>query len=129
MIKIHTIHYPDCTVGRLWYGNFQCFTLELPWLNNEKNISCIPSGTYKYFKRESNRNGNVIQLIDVPDRSYIQLHKGNFTRSIEGCILPGDSIRFLDGDTIPDVTNSTKTLEKLLNHVPDEGTIQIHRSA
>ena len=130
MINLITHSYFDCTLGRLFYEDFQCFTLELPWLDNQKNISCIPEGTYEYFKRISpSRGREIIQLKDVPGgRTYIQLHPGNYTKQILGCILPGDSIKFLDGDSIPDVTNSGNTFEKLINLVPDEGTIQIHRS-
>ena len=62
----------------------------------------------------SPKNGHVLELIDVPNRTFIQIHKGNFTYQIEGCILVGDGVKWLNGDSIPDVTNSTKTLEKLL---------------
>lgn len=130
-IEVDTVKYGDCTLGRMTVrgqrGVHHCFTLELPWLNNRTNISCIPEGEYKYFARKSPSNGNVLQLEDVPDRTYIQVHSGNYTSQIAGCILVGDSIRFLDGDTIPDVANSRHALGDVLMCAGKEGIIEIRR--
>jgi hypothetical protein len=121
MVTIKRWYHNDCTLGRLSLpGGFQCFTLELPWLENESNVSCIPKGTYRAFKRVSSRNGNVFELRNVPQRTSIQCHSGNYTRQIQGCILVGSSITFLDSDTIPDVANSKQTLDKLLALLPNE---------
>lgn len=131
-ITIDSMLQGDCTIGRMTVNNntlgaFQCFTLELPWLNNITNISCIPAGTYKYKFRNSPSNGRVLELQDVEGRTYIQIHAGNFTRQILGCILVGESITFLDGDDIPDVTNSRNTLALVLQYAGKEGTITINR--
>ncbi len=128
-IKLETVSYNDCTIGRLCIGEFQCFTLELPWVNNITSISCIPEGTYEYFYRESPKNGHVIELKDVPKRTFIQIHSGNYTRQIEGCILVGDSVRFLDADSIPDVTNSSNTLGQLMLLAGKSGQIEVKRHA
>ncbi len=110
----------DCTIGRLDFLGFKCLTLELPWKNNQKSISCIPSGIYDVVKYKSPSKGDVLLLKDVPGRTFIEIHAGNYTRQVEGCILVGDSIRYLDADGIPDVTNSKNTLSKFLNIVPDK---------
>ena len=125
MMKINRWYHNDCTLGRLTCGGFQCFTLELPDKNNQSNVSCIPEGTYKAFKRVSPSNGPCVELKDVPNRTYIQIHSGNYTRNIQGCILVGDAIKFLDADSIPDVSNSKATLTRLLDLLPDEFTITI----
>ena len=127
MIRIKRWSHNDSTLGRLTLsgGAFQCFTLELPWLENERGISCIPKGTYKAFKRQSPKNGNVFELRNVPQRTNIQCHSGNYTRQIEGCILVGASVTFLDADTIPDVTNSKQTLDRLLALLPNEFEVVI----
>lgn len=125
MLTIKRWYHKDCTLGRLSVGNFQCFTLELPDLDNASNISCIPAGTYKAFKRQSPKNGLVVELKAVPKRQFIQIHRGNYTRQIEGCILVGSSIAFLDNDQIPDVTNSGVTMDKLLTLLPDEFEVKI----
>ena len=126
-IIIDRFYQPDVTLGRLKISGFQCFTLELPWLNNQQNISCIPEGKYNYIARNSPRNGLVLQLTDVPNRTAIQTHSGNFTRQVKGCILVGSSIQFIDSDTIPDVSNSRNTLKALLLKAGTSGTILIRR--
>jgi len=127
MITIKRWYHNDCTIGRLALSGsaFQCFTLELPWRENERGISCIPKGAYKAFKRQSPKNGNVFELRNVPQRTNIQCHSGNYTRQIEGCILVGASVTFLDADTIPDVTNSKQTLDGLLALLPNEFEVVI----
>ncbi len=126
MIKIERWHREDCTLGILTCGDFKCFTLELPWKDNEKNISCIPSASaYTGVKWFSPKNGDCFYIPNVMNRTHIQIHSGNYTSQIEGCILVGDSIKFLNDDGIPDVTNSRKTLNKLLELLPDDFTIEI----
>ena len=119
---------PDCTLGRLSCGSFHCFTLELPWLDNEPGRSCIPAGRYPVFRYDSPTKGPVLLLKQVPDRMMIEIHAGNFTREIRGCILPGDGITYLDRDSIPDVVNSRKALEMLLELVPTSAFLTITRS-
>ena len=127
MIEITSWINPDCTIGRLRCGDLQCFTLELPWRNNARGRSCIPAGTYQASLYDSPRHGIVVLLDDVPGRSMIEIHAGNYTTQIEGCILVGDSVRYLDGDRIPDVTNSRATLLKLLAGLPQTFNVKISR--
>jgi hypothetical protein len=125
-LRIKTWQMDDCTLGILTYGDFKCFTLELPWKNNELNVSCIPRALgYKGEKHQSPSNGSVIAINNVLNRTYIQIHSANFLRQLKGCIAVGDSIKFLDGDSLPDVTNSGATLSKLLKVLPDKFTIEI----
>lgn len=128
-ITIQRTYYEDSVVGRLIYESederFQCWTLELPWKSNERNISCIPEGCYSARIDVSPKNGKVIAIQGVPNRDYIQIHSGNFTSQIEGCILVGDSIKDIDNDSIPDVTNSRRTLRELLSIIPKEVGINI----
>lgn len=125
-LKIKRWYHDDCTIGRLSYGDFQCFTLELPLLNNEQDVSCIyPAGGYVGHKHFSTKNGDVIAINNVMDRTGIQIHAGNYTSQIQGCILVGDSVKFLNDDRIPDVTNSKATLKKLLALLPDSFNIEI----
>ena len=126
MIKIKRMYLPQCTLGVLTVGDFRCFTLELPMLDNAPNVSCIyAAGGFRGYKHFSPNNGDVIAIDNVMDRTHIQLHAGNYTRNVRGCILVGESIKFLDGDNIPDVTNSKDTLKKLLHVLPDTFNIEI----
>jgi len=126
VLRIETWQREDCTIGILTYKDFQCFTLELPWLDNQEFISCIPRAEgYRGEKFHSDKNGDVISIINVLDRTHIQVHSGNYTRNVEGCILVGNSVKFLDADSIPDVTSSVKTLKALLSILPPFFDIEI----
>ena len=126
-LKIKRAYYDSCTLGRLTLNDFHAFTLELPWLENQKNISCIPAGVYKAVKYNSPKfKRTVIMLYDVYCRDNIEIHAGNYTRQTKGCILIGDGIKYLDLDAIPDVTNSNRTLDALLSLLPNEFNILIN---
>jgi len=124
-ITIKRWYHNDCTLGRLRAGSFQCWTLELPNLGNQQDISCIPEGDYEYYSRYSEHNGNCLQLKAVPNRTSIQIHAANYVNQILGCLAVGDSIKFMNNDLIPDVTNSVETLEKLRDNSAMEGVIRI----
>lgn len=128
ILKINTKGYLDCTIGRLSYDHFNCFTLELPWRENKTDISCIGAGAYECEKYFSPKHGLVILFKNVLSREMIEIHAGNFTSQILGCILVGDSIKHLNGDAIPDVTNSKNTLANLLECLPNEFITEIIRS-
>ena len=81
-------------IGKLYCNaEFIAHTLELAWRDNEKSVSCIPSGEYKCrvrLARESATRDYVHLLVeDVPDRSYILFHRGNYPSDSRGCILTG----------------------------------------
>ncbi len=101
------------TIGILQYKDFICYTLELTWKDNQKNVSCIPKGTYKCkltyspkFKRKT------YELLAVPNRSAIRIHSGNYHTQIQGCILLGDTVKDINKDRQIDVLNSVKTIAK-----------------
>ena len=80
-------------------GNKICLTLEEPWKNNQKGISCIPEGRYRCtryispkLKRGGSKDPEVILLHEVLNRSYVQIHIGNTLDDVEGCIMPGEFI-------------------------------------
>lgn len=127
-LLIDTWMQGDCTIGMVYVDSMRlCFSLELPWRNNVQNVSCIPAGVYWASKYRSKSKGDVVLLHDVYNRSYIEIHAGNYTRQIEGCILVGDSIKFLDVDNTPDVTNSVNTLHRLLALLPEQFHVTVQR--
>lgn len=81
----------DCTLGIIYDAMWSplCFTLEEPWKDNKKGISCIPTGTYKCVPHNGTRFKDVWRLENVPNRKAILIHNGNTTDDIEGCILTG----------------------------------------
>jgi hypothetical protein len=104
---------------------FDCVTLELPDLNNQKKISCIPAGKYEVKKRKSQKFGEHFHLLSVPNRSYILIHSGNFHTQILGCLLVGDRHVDLNGDKYKDVTSSKATMKKLLDILPEQFELTI----
>jgi len=86
--------YSKSIGGELYIdGQFICYTLELPWKWNRKNVSCIPPGKYPCFWRH---NRGRVQLQDIPClggyRVAIQIHSGNKPVHTKGCILVGETI-------------------------------------
>ena len=99
---------------------FECKTLELPYLDNQKQISCIPVGTYIVKKHTSPTFGKVFYVSGVPNRSEILIHKGNFNKDTKGCILIGSGFGDINKDGTTDIVNSNKTVEDMLKVMPDE---------
>lgn len=106
MIEVTILREPssdDGTFGRLHAEHadavFECDTLELPWKHNQRNISCIPLGSYLVDWSHSPKFGPCYRLRDVPERSGILIHAGNYAgdrtkmkrADVEGCILLGMS--------------------------------------
>ena len=104
---------------------FTCKTLELPWRDNQRRISRIPSGIYPVLKHISPRFGDTLWIHDVPNRSEILIHRGNYHRDTLGCILVGEKLIDIDGDGHKDVTNSRVTMNWLFDIVLDELAIEI----
>jgi len=100
-------------------------TLELAYNENKRSISCIPPGDYKVVKRHSAKYKNHFHILDVPNRSYILIHNGNYNHQTRGCVLVGDDLAYLNSDNDIDVTNSKKTLKKLYELLPDKFDLSI----
>ena len=126
-LKLNTIPTKHNTLGAMEYGEFTCYTLELPWINNQQNISCIPAGTYECEKHVSPKFGDCILIKNVAGRTDVLIHYGNFTGDTLGCILVGESIADIDRDGIMDVASSKRTLEGLMMALPDKFEIVINR--
>jgi hypothetical protein len=68
---------------------FICHTIELPWRENQKGISCIPEGRYEIAKRFNSKFKWHFILINVPNRTFILIHPANDAlKELKGCIAP-----------------------------------------
>lgn len=68
---------------------FLCFTIELPWQDNRRMLSCIPEGRYPLALRYSTRHHLHLMVKDVPGRTLILIHKANNAlKELKGCIAP-----------------------------------------
>ena len=85
-------------------------TLELPWLQNMKDVSCVRDGTYEWNMFKSSKFGYSFRIEGVPDRSGILIHSGNTVDDISGCILVGEHHLF---DDEWQVTNSRSSVHFL----------------
>jgi len=115
----------NSTIGELFLnGEKMCDTLELPYRDNQRSISCIPTGQYKVrlrYPRESATRDYLHLLVqDVKDRSYILFHRGNSAKDTRGCILVGL------GTQQDFVSNSTLALELLLKEIINLGAKNIN---
>jgi hypothetical protein len=82
--------FKDRTIGRLIYEGDVFYTVERPWLDNQQNISCIPTGTYQLGRVNSPKFGpGTWEIQDVPNRSNILLHAGNTQNDVSGCLAVG----------------------------------------
>ena len=110
----------ESTIGELFLnGERFCDTLELPYRDNQKSISCIPTGEYKVrlrLPRESATRHYIHLLVkDVKDRSHILFHRGNTAKDTRGCILVGQ------GTQQDIVYNSTLAMDLLIKEIINLG--------
>ena len=122
---IRTFPTAKQVVGKLFVQNeynlelYSCYTLELPYLDNQREISCIPAGEYTIEKRFSEKYKEHWQVLNVKDRDMILIHFGNFYTDTKGCILIGKNLSDIDNDGYKDVTNSRLAMEELNNILTD----------
>ena len=113
------------TIGELFLnGERFCDTLELPYRDNQRSVSCIPTGSYKvrmrYPRESATRNYLHLLVQEVKDRSYILFHKGNTAKDTRGCILVGQ------GSQQDIVQNSALAMELLMKEIINLGGININ---
>lgn len=111
------------TFGELRFDNGAhppIFTLELPFLNNIPDKSCIPQGLYNVIPYSSPKHPNVWEVLAVPDRKDILIHIGNYASKVNehksdtlGCILVG----FGYTPSIPMLTRSTECVQFLRGYL------------
>lgn len=99
------------TFGALFFqGTFVCFTIELPWKDNARNISCIPDGCYLLEIWYTDRFKHHLVVKDVPGRSEILIHPANNAlKELRGCIAPVTHLTSIATGIL-----SRKALDKLL---------------
>lgn len=83
-------YFPEGTNGLLeCEGKTICNTIELPWKNNERRVSCVPEGKYFLEKRYSTKFKWHIEVKNVANRSCILFHPANNALlELNGCIAP-----------------------------------------
>ena len=70
-------------------GKLICFTIELPWLQNQRSVSCIPEGRYELKLRSAAKRGQHLLVVNVKGRDGILIHPANDAKKeLRGCIAP-----------------------------------------
>ena len=115
----------NSTIGELFLNDeFMCDTLENPYLDNQRNISCIPEGQYSVRLRTARESAtrDYLHLLvkDVPNRDYILFHIGNKSSDTRGCILVGI------GRKQDFVSNSRLAMELLMKEIINLGGEKIN---
>ena len=89
-LSLYRTYHSNAVNGELYIEEeFQCFTIKLPWLNNQPLRSCIPEGIYALQKRWSPKHKWHLLVKDVSGRSLILLHPANNAqKELKGCIAP-----------------------------------------
>ena len=116
LLLIRDTFSKESTIGELFLnGERLCDTLENPWQDNQRNISCSPEGVYPVrlrLPRESATRDYLHLLVqDVPNRDWILFHRGNTAKDTSGCILVGL------GTEQDVVHNSTLAMDLLIKEV------------
>jgi hypothetical protein len=89
-LELIRTYYPNGTNGEILFnGTRVCSSIELPWLGNLHQISCIPEGRYELRKRYTAERGWHLMLQDVPGRNLVLIHAANDAKKeLQGCIAP-----------------------------------------
>ncbi len=87
-------YYQNGTNGEMFInGKRICYTIELPWKDNKRRVSCIREGTYELAKRYTEKFGQHLHVKNVEGRDWILIHKFNHAlNESKGCIAPVEQL-------------------------------------
>ena len=118
--------------GKMYIDDiYQCETLE--------NLSTlIPCDTFKlgfrteggWYKKEKDKDKynpfyGIIEIKDVPDRTFILIHPANTTDEIEGCIAVGERRDEANFKIYPSRTSYYPVYQKIANEIAKGGSVSI----
>lgn len=126
MLVLKRIYLDKAVHGRLYVGEeLLACTIELPWKQNAKRISCIPEGVYTLRRRYSEKFKWHLVLLEVPERSGILIHPANDAlKELQGCIAPVTAFT-----EVGKGSNSRNAMQKVMtafNQLNTEKPVTIH---
>ena len=101
-------------------------TIELPNLNNQHDISCIPEGNYTVTKDNNPHFGNFFRVQNVPGRDGICIHSGAYVTDVLGCIITGLDMVDFNGDGVLDISYARNVVDYLWGISPQSFTLKIY---
>jgi len=88
---LRVAYIADGTFGVLFDEKIPfCLTVEREWVENIRNISCIPTGYYLCERVQSRAFGDTFTIRKVLGRKLIRFHKGNIEDDSHGCVVVGE---------------------------------------
>ena len=130
-LRLERVYLKPETLGSIYNaeGDIICKTMELPWKNNERNVSCIPEGTYLVIKQppKDSRPYAYFRLPEVPGRSGILIHRITYVKDLRGCIGVGSRFHDFNKDGIPDMAESGVKLQWMIDNLPEKFYLEITR--
>lgn len=128
-IEVKRVKYAkNVTLGRLkcYHNNrmvVDVVTDELPDLNNQVCISCIPEGVYtavynwmENLAKIDKKFAPSLWLKDVPNRSEICVHCNTYVQTLMGCIAVGMEHVDINKDGIPDTSRTLEAMTKIIDY-------------
>jgi hypothetical protein len=131
------VYLGDRTLGSIYDSRAGLIakTLELPWRNNQRSVSCIPEGEYlvttsgPVLKDDPNtevdesggRNPRPYShyiIHNVPGRSGILIHKGYNPSWSQGCILVSGRFSNNESDSPTLEVDGGKKLQWMIDNLP-----------
>lgn len=116
------------TFGRIRIGEELFYTAELPWRDNQRNISCIPAGVYSCKLTMSSRFYKLLYLVlGVNMRDGIRIHSANLAGDVSlgwkaqlnGCIALGEKLGKIGNQKAVLLSQpAVRKFEKLMNGQP-----------
>lgn len=131
------VYLGDRTLGSIYdqRGGIACKTLELPWRNNQRSVSCIQEGEYlvtysgpvlkddpttevdESGGRHPRPYGHYI-VHNVPGRSGILIHRGYNPSWSQGCILVAGRLANVESDSPSLEIDGGKKLQWMVDNLP-----------
>lgn len=125
MKHVHIVrsYLPSATIGYMDLPHKRLYSLELPWKDNAGSVSCIPEGTY-LVKRDRTGKHQFYAVQNVPNRTNIEWHIGNYTKNVLGCTAFGQS-RMNDNIS---VSSSELALKDIVEYFGEEDFLVTYRA-
>lgn len=109
---------------------FVAYTGELPWLNNQPNVSCVPGDGAKYkvvWTYSPHFRRYMYLLLGTEPRAGIREHSANlmgnklkgYRAQLNGCIALGERLGWLDGQKAVLLSRpAVRRFEEYMEHEP-----------
>jgi len=129
IIRIERTYLSNVTFGSWMHDQKEiCKTMEPPWKDNRKNISCIPEGIYQVIKCKptEKRPYEYLRLLNVPGRDGILVHRITWVKDLKGCIGVGKVLLPNGNHPAHKMIRSGEALSELISILPETFSLRIY---